>query len=574
MTQEYIPDNNIHGRDGDHQDLETEPYLKEGSLPQGRCVGTVVEGSATRGIQVRLDASASVEDVKVGTFVTIQGQQLRFFGVVTDIGLGATDSDIKHNPPDIEDSFIAQVMAGVTAYGTLSVLPVLAMPAVLGDSAGPSPAKTVPPHFSKAYIASEQDVEAVFGSEADGNFWIGSPLDMETKVCLNLKELVMRSNGVFGKSGTGKTFLTRLLLIGILQGDLASSLIFDMHSEYGWQGYREGGGSVKGLKQLFPSKVAVFALDEESSLRRGLSPDEVVNIGYDEIEPEDIEILRETLNLSEVAADGAYLLDRKWGKEWVSKFLELPGREELRSLAAELNVNERALSTLQNRLQQLRRFHFLVPHAASDSVKRILEHLDRGMHVVLEFGRYEHNLTAYILVTNILTRRIHQLYVRRKEQAMSEGGVEPRPLVITIEEAHKFLNPAVAGQTIFGAIAREMRKYNVTLLVIDQRPSAIDTEVMSQIGTKLTCLMDNERDIEAVLAGVPGSREMRAVLSRLESQQQALILGHAVPMPVVVHTREYGSAESYAELGRTRRKGKPAAVSQERSLDEELRDLF
>ena len=574
MTQEYIPDKKIHGRDGDRQNLETAPYLEEGSLPQGRCVGTVVEGSATRGIQVRLDASASVEDVKVGTFVTIQGQSLRFFGVVTDIGLGATDADIKHNPPGIEDSFIAQVMAGVTAYGTLSVLPVLAMPAVLGDSVGPSPAKTVPSHFSKVHIASEQDVEAVFGSEAEGNFWIGSPLDMETKVCLNLKELVMRSNGVFGKSGTGKTFLTCLLLIGIIQGDLASSLIFDMHSEYGWQGYREGGGSVKGLKQLFPSKVAVFALDEESSLRRGLSPDEVVNIGYDEIEPEDIEILRETLNLSEVAADGAYLLERKWGKEWVSWFLELPGREELHSLAAELNVNERALATLQNRLQQLRRFHFLVPHAASDSVKRILEHLDRGMHVVLEFGRYEDNLTAYILVTNILTRRIHQLYVRRKEQAMAEGGVEPRPLVITIEEAHKFLNPAVSEQTIFGAIAREMRKYNVTLLIIDQRPSAIDTEVMSQIGTKLTCLLDNERDIEAVLAGVPGSREMRAVLSRLESRQQALILGHAVPMPVVVHTREYGSAESYAELGRTRRKGKPAAVSQKRSLDEELRDLF
>jgi len=106
----------------------------------------------------------------------------------------------------------------------------------------------------------------------------------------------------------------------------------------------------------------------------------------------------------------------------------------------------------------------------------------------------------------------------------------------------------VASQTIFGIIAREMRKYNVTLLVIDQRPSGIDSEVMSQIGTKITCLLDNERDIDSVLAGVSGKNELKSVLARLESRQQALIFGHAVPMPVVVRTREYGSVESYKDF--------------------------
>ncbi len=120
--------------------------------------------------------------------------------------------------------------------------------------------------------------------------------------------------------------------------------------------------------------------------------------------------------------------------------------------------------------------------------------------------------------------------------------------MITIEEAHKFLDPEIAQHTIFGNIARELRKYNVTLLIVDQRPSGIDEEVMSQIGTRVTCLLDNEADIKAVFSGVSGAGQLREVLARLDTQQQALILGHAVPMPVVVKTRDYDEA-LYAAVG-------------------------
>jgi uncharacterized protein len=87
------------------------------------------------------------------------------------------------------------------------------------------------------------------------------------------------------------------------------------------------------------------------------------------------------------------------------------------------------------------------------------------------------------------------------------------------------------------------------LLVIDQRPSGIDDEIMSQLGTKITCLLDNEKDVDSVMAGVSGKSELKSVLSRLETKQQALIFGHAVPMPVVIKTREYGSADSYKSFG-------------------------
>jgi DNA helicase HerA-like ATPase len=200
-----------------------------------------------------------------------------------------------------------------------------------------------------------------------------------------------------------------------------------------------------------------------------------------------------------------------------------------------------------------------------DAVKSILEYLDRGINVVLEFGRHR-DITAYVLVANMLARRIYNRYQEKMEASMAGNVASPTPLVITIEEAHKFLNREVANYTIFGTIAREMRKYNVTLLVIDQRPSAIDEEVMSQLGTKITCLLDNERDIDAVLAGVSGKNELKTVLARLAPKQQALIFGHAVPVPVPIKTREWGSQESYKEFAR--------GTDSKQQAEKDIKELF
>ena len=510
-------------------------------------LGTVVSGSLSEGVKVRLDDGVSIEDVKVGTFVSIQGQRNRFLGVLTEIELESTDDGIASAPPDASSPLLAQVLIGTVAYISITVEPMLIMGADTLNAA--QPAKTIPPHFSRVSLASEDDINMVFGSEESGHFYIGNPMDMEVRLCLDIEEMVKRSNGVFGKSGTGKTFLTRLLLIGILQNGAASNLIFDMHGEYGWRGSSEHVTEVKGLKQLFSSKVAVFTLDPESARRRGISTDFEVSIGYDDIEPEDVEILQDTWGLSDIAAGTSHTLREKFGKSWLREFLEHPGGDDFNALANEMNVPTSTLRALRNRLVNLRRYGFMTEGRGNNSVNEILNYLQRGMHVVLEFGVYGNNIDAYLLVANLLTRRIYDRYVRMSEQASGNATQEPRPLVITIEEAHKFLSPAIARNTIFGNIAREMRKYNVTLLVVDQRPSGIDDEVMSQLGTKIACLLDNERDTDAVLSGVSGSRKLRTVLARLESNRQALVFGHALPMPVVIQTREYGSPESYRDLG-------------------------
>jgi DNA helicase HerA-like ATPase len=353
--------------------------------------------------------------------------------------------------------------------------------------------------------------------------------------------------GIFGKSGTGKSFLTRLLLAGIIKRRAAVSLIFDMHNDYGWEVHTETRTPVKGLKQLFPHQVAIFTLDEESSRRRKVRPDFTVVLDWSDIQPEDLEMLRTTLDLSDQMVGAAYSLRRSWGPGWIKQLLDA-SKEEIDDLVDSTTLNRSSLDALSRRLERLTRFEFIRDSWKGDSAQSIIEYLDKGMNVVLEFGRYGNSLEAYILVANYLTRRIHRMYVERVERALGDAAQEPPQLLIVIEEAHKFLDPQIARQTIFGTIARELRKYNVTLLIVDQRPSGIDDEVMSQIGTRVTALLDNERDIGAVFTGVSGAGALREVLARLDSKQQALILGHAVPMPVVIQTRTYDT-NFYAALG-------------------------
>ena len=498
-------------------------------------IGVVVGGSVSRGLEVRLHSGAAAEELKVGTFVTVQGQQSRFFGIVTDLDLASADPRFAATAPDASPA-VADILSGTSAFAIAKVTPTLALSSM---EEAPQPARSLPGHFAKVRRATNDDVQAVFGTEDDRHVFIGSPLDMEdSRVCLDLAELVKRSNGVFGKSGTGKSFLTRILLAGLTQRNVATNLIFDMHSEYGWGARGETGYEVKGLKQIAGARVAVASLDEEDARRRGVSTDFIVQIGFDEIEPEDIAILAPTLNITDLGVQAAYSLTRHFKDNWVNSFLAI---DDMQGLAEQLHDSQSTLDALRRRLAQLQRFGFLTEGGAKGkgAVATLMDYLDRGIHVVLEFGRYGDNLAAYLLVANLITRRIHDQYRRRTEEALASSGKEPLPLVITIEEAHRFLSPQLADQTIFGTIAREMRKYHVTLLVVDQRPSGIDQEVLSQVGTRIICQLDNDRDVDAVLTGAPGARELKTVLSRLEAQQQALIFGHALPMPVVVRTRNY-----------------------------------
>ncbi|MFS8803908.1 DUF87 domain-containing protein [Synechococcus sp. R55.6] len=543
-------------------------------------LATVIQGSLSRGLEARLNPGVSVEDLRVGKFVVIQGQRNRFFGLLTDVTLETSNPQILVNPPRPEETLLREVLAGTGTYGIIALTPMLMLvpremegeyPPIHPDlaetqtaSTTPSrelrpayamellPVKTVPAHFSQVYEARELDFRTVFGWEDDPerrNFAIGQPLDMAVPICLDLDRWVERSNGIFGKSGTGKSFLARLILAGIIRKRAAVNLIFDMHSEYGWEAASEDkhATTVKGLRQLFPGQVQIYTLDPDSTRRRGVRDAQELFIAYNQIEVEDLALLADELNLSEASLENAIILRNEFGRDWISRLLSL-SNTEIQEFCEQKMGNKASMMALQRKLTRLDNLKYIRSTLPHNYIGQILDALSRGIHVVIEFGS-QSNLLSYMLAANVITRRIHQAYVHQTERYLQSKNPldKPRQLCITIEEAHRFLNPRAAKQTIFGTIAREMRKYFVTLLVVDQRPSSIDSEVMSQLGTRITALLNDDQDIEAVFTGVAGSQNLKTVLAKLDSKQQALILGHAVPMPVVVQTRPYDQ-RFYAEI--------------------------
>ena len=534
-------------------------------------IGYVVGGGLKENLSVRLTVPSN--EVQEGAFAVIENDEWLFYGLVTDLRLGATDPRFADEQSEARlPAELAKLLHGQTLYTNLEVLPALMLergPELSSQEyqtwraeidAGtrpqprPRPVKTIPPHHAKVRMANPGDIAEIFGEVGkEGNFVIGYTREQAHPVCLNLDRFVQRSSGVFGATGSGKSFLTRLVLAGMIHYNRSSVLVFDMHNEYGFDDTASDTGErVIGLKSKFPSRLRVVGLGQGAQIR-GQTPDFNLEIAMQDIQPEDIELLTRELNLRETTPTTLDALVATFGKgHWYKEFMELrpgaviedddgkriPAPDSVEAWADRSGVHPEAAKGLHSKMGPLFRRSYIIENPASDTVSEIIKALDAGQHIVLSFGDHEKDLD-YLLVSNLLTRRIRQAWEKRTNEYRAKGEREPRPLVIVLEEAHKLLNREMAAQTTFSTIAREMRKYYVTLLIVDQRPSQIYDEVMSQLGTRISGWLGDDEDIRAVLSGLAGREALRGMLTRLQPKEEVLLLGWGVPMPLPVSSRRY-----------------------------------
>ena len=536
---------------------------------QNQPIGFVSGGGLEANLQVRLTVPA--QEVQSGAFVVMDSGNWRFYGLVTDLQLGAVDLQYA-NQLNINrfDPALAALLNQQTLFTILAVMPSLMRE--IGPEPDSSeykvwakenqlqsklmPVKTVPDHHTPVRLADKADIAEIFGEESKTVFRVGETREQGHGVCLDLEKFVQRSSGIFGTTGSGKSFLARMILAGLIHADKASTLIFDMHNEYGVDSSSsDTNAPVAGLKGKFGSKVRLVGLGADSNFR-DRQPDFTLEIAHSDIMPEDVLLLSETLNLTDVSNVTLDALYHKFGDRWFTAFKDMkigagayendengkqvPAEGSVAAWANEVGVHVKSAEALRRKLGVLMNRKYLVAEPASNALDNIINNLQEGRHVVLSFGQYEEDID-YLLVTNLITRKVRKTWeeATNKLHSIAKNTGKPRPLVIAVEEAHKLLNREMANQTIFSTIAREMRKYYVTLLIIDQRPSQIYDEVMSQLGTRISASLGDEDDINAVLSGLPGRSGLRGMLAKLQPKEEVLMLGWGVPMPIPIRSRRY-----------------------------------
>ena len=529
-------------------------------------IGFVTGGGLEANLQVKLTVPA--QTVQEGAFVVMDSGTLRFYGLVTDLQLAAVDPNYASQLNSERFSpRLAQYLNQNTLYTNLAVMPALMLdrgPDLTSpeyaqwakdhpEKPKPISVNTVPNHHAPVRLADSMDIAQIFGTE-DGKtiFRVGETREQGHAVCLDLEKFVQRSAGIFGTTGSGKSFLARMILAGLIHANNASTLIFDMHNEYGPSSTSSDTGKpVSGLKDQFTARVTLVGLGAGTSFG-SRNADFNLEIAYKDLTPEDILQLSQTLNLKETTATTLDALQNSFGDEWFTAFMEMRGKateededgkrrpaaDSVEAWANEAGVHVGAAEGLRSKLSRLKNRPYLVDSPASNGLEKVINHLQEGRHVVLSFGGFDSELD-YLLVTNLITRKIRDTWEAATNQYHKDKKKEPRPLVVVVEEAHKLLNREMASQTIFSTIAREMRKYYVTLLIIDQRPSQIYDEVMSQLGTRISGALGDEDDINAVLSGLAGRNALRGMLAKLQPKEEVLMLGWGVPMPIPIRSRRY-----------------------------------
>ncbi|HVZ19252.1 MAG TPA: helicase HerA-like domain-containing protein [Terriglobales bacterium] len=122
-------------------------------------------------------------------------------------------------------------------------------------------------------------------------------------------------------------------------------------------------------------------------------------------------------------------------------------------------------------------------------------------------------------------------------RTLPEGGRE-RPLLIVMEEAHTYLSdPKSLAALAAKRIVKEGRKYGVGAMIVSQRPTEIDTTILSQCGTFFALRMGNAQDRNQVGgATTDGLRGLLDLLPTLRTGE-AIVVGEAVQLPtrVAIH---------------------------------------
>ncbi|MHA2053942.1 MAG: ATP-binding protein [Candidatus Hodarchaeales archaeon] len=483
-------------------------------------LGEVISGAVSSSIQLKL--RTDIEEVKIGFPAIIEGKKYDFFSIISDLQFPTSNAvTMLANADKLRNTIPMETITTSRGRAFYSIADLQCVCMIDKTSLKTYQFETIPPYFSTGRLASKVDVERVYTTELpEHSQSIGTLRGVEEfEIPIDFEKLVQVPFGVFGRTHSGKTFLNKIILGNIIFTETAKVLVFDMQSEYGW---RSRADKSPGLKFFFENQVILYGLDPKTTSNL----DEELKIGIDEITPEDLIVAFQ--DLSSAMVDAIYEIDRRRTK---SQNLIEAIQSAVSADPNPLRANRGTLNALSRRILRLDRLSFVV-EPGKGTLDALINYIKNQKNIVIDFGKFGGDFFAYIFVANLISRRLYERY-----SEMVELDEYPR-LIVLLEEAHKFLDPKISRNTIFDRLAREMRKFNLVLALVDQRPSKIDSEILSQLANRFILSLTDPNDILRALTGPVDPSAWKAIV-RAMPPRTVLMFGDAIRAPTAMDVLEY-----------------------------------
>lgn len=386
---------------------------------------------------------------------------------------------------------------------------------------------------TEVHTLTDAEVGAVLQLKSRGAVRIGeTKIGATQEIQIDVDGMLRNHFAIFGATGTGKTSSTAVVLRAILARlPHAHIVLLDPHNEY------DGAfGDLVERLTLSTLKLPYWMLNFYELCA-------VFKILPENQYPSEIKILREAVS----QAKTMYVPDKKPGTPNISVDNPTPFRlSDLRRLVNEamgkLDNPDAIASYLRilNRLEELTaddRYSFMFgPQFVRDVMSEVICQITR----VPVAGKPMTTIDLSDIPEEIVDVVVAVVFRIIFTYAVWAGEDAAVPTLVICEEAHRYLWDDRNGTSIrlaMGAasqVAKEGRKYGVSIGIVSQRPSEVSPSIVSQCGTIMSLRLGNERDLQFVRNALPDSATSLVGVLKSLNNREAVIFGQGVAFPTRV----------------------------------------
>ena len=380
------------------------------------------------------------------------------------------------------------------------------------------------------YPATSSDLRQIYASDGRSAIQVGTVYPTtDIRAGIYIDAMLGKHFALLGSTGTGKSTSAALILHRICENAPEGHIIMiDPHGEYA-AAFRNTGLILDVTNLQMPYWLMNFEEHCETLLST-----------TGDSRQEDMEILAKCL----LQARMKNRLAEGLGKITVDAPIPYLLSDLSSILQNEMGKLDKATSTapfirIKSKLDVLKgdpRYQFmfsgmLVGDTMADFISKIFRLPARGKPIsIIDVSGVPSEITSTVVA--ILSRLVFDFAIWSREE-------KTRPILLVCEEAHRYVpneknSDGSSVGRILSRIAKEGRKYGISLGLITQRPSDLAEGVLSQCGTIISMRLNNERDQAFVKAAMPeGARGFLDAIPALRNRE-CIICGEGVSIPIRV----------------------------------------